>query len=148
MSWIRVTTAMAAAPERVWAEVADIESQPRWMQDAVAIRFSSAQRSGVGTAFECDTRVGPLRLVDRMEITDWDPPRALGIRHVGIVTGRGRFLLEPTDGGTRFTWEEELTFPWWLGAGAGGRLAAPVLAAVWRRSLHALKSLVERSPAV
>ena len=67
---------------------------------------------------------------------------------MGIVTGRGRFLLEPADAGTRFTWQEELMFPWWLGSGIGGRLAAPVLAAVWRRNLGNLKSLVESSPAV
>ena len=41
------------------------------MHDAVAIRFQSDQHRGVGTAFLCDTKVGPLKLVDRMEITDW-----------------------------------------------------------------------------
>ena len=49
---------------------------------------------------------------------------------------------------TRFTWEEELTFPWWLGAGAGGIAAGPVLRRVWRRSLRNLRSLVETSRAV
>ena len=39
----------------------------------------------------------------------------------GLVTGTGRFTLEPLDDGrrTRFTWEEELTFPWWLGGPLG-----------------------------
>ena len=52
-----------------------------------------------------------------MEITEWEPERAMGVRHDGLVTGTGRFTLEPLDDGrrTRFTWEEELTFPWWLG---------------------------------
>ena len=148
MTTVRVGTTIAASPEQVWAALEDLGSHTRWMEDAVAIRFTSPQRSGVGTTFECDTRVGPLRLLDRMEVTEWDPPRALGIRHAGVVTGRGRFLLEPVGEATRFTWEEELIFPWWLGAGVGGIAAGPVLRRVWRRSLRNLRSLVETSRAV
>jgi hypothetical protein len=139
---------MAAAPEQVWRAIEDIESQTRWMEDAVAIRFTSPQRSGVGATFECDTRVGPLRMVDRMEVTEWERPRVLGILHKGIVTGRGRFLLEPVAAGTRFTWDEELDFPWWMGGAAGGAAAAPVLRRVWTRNLHTLKTLVEGPNAV
>ena len=77
---------------------------------------------GVGTSFRCDTKVGPIKLVDHMEITDWVPASAMGVRHVGLVTGTGRFTLTPIDLGrrTRFGWEESLRFPWWLG-GRGRR---------------------------
>ena len=57
-----------------------------------------------------------------------DARSAMGVRHVGVVTGTGRFTLTPIDLGrrTRFTWDESLTFPWWLGgplgALVGGRL--------------------------
>jgi uncharacterized protein YndB with AHSA1/START domain len=140
---IRVSTTIEASPEAVWSAVEDVGTHTRWMEDAVAIRFMTAQTSGVGTEFECDTRVGPLRTVDRMTITAWEPPRVLGVRHVGMVTGSGRFLVEPAGAGTRFTWEEELRLPGWMGGRAGGVVAAPLLRAVWRRSLRNLKSLVE-----
>ena len=113
------------------------------MEDAVDIRFISATRSGVGTTFDCDTRVGPLRLTDRMVVTEWDPPRAMGIRHTGVVTGVGRFVLAPSGRGTAFAWEERLTFPAWVGGGLGGAAAAPLLRRVWRRNLQNLKALVE-----
>jgi carbon monoxide dehydrogenase subunit G len=145
---ISVQTTIAAPPERVWAEIEDIGSHVRWMEDAVAIRFTSAERSGEGAAFDCDTKLGPFHLTDRMVVTEWDPPRALGIRHAGVVTGTGRFLLEPSVSGTRFTWEEELDFPARMGGGVGGTLAAPLLRWVWRRNLANLKSLVEGPPAV
>jgi len=145
---IRATATMAASPEQVWAVIEDVESQTRWMEDAAAIRITSSQRSGVGTTFDCDTQVGPFRLLDRMEVTEWDPPRVLGIRHTGIVTGRGRFLLETAGGGTRFTWDEDLTFPWWMAGPAGGTVATPLLRRVWNRNLRNLKSLVERLEAV
>ena len=68
-----------------------------WMHDAVAIRFTGEQTRGVGTRFLCDTRVGPITLVDRMEITEWEPAAVMGVRHTGIVTGSGRFTLEAID---------------------------------------------------
>jgi uncharacterized protein YndB with AHSA1/START domain len=142
-----VSTVIAAPPEAVWAAVEDVGSHVEWMADAEAIRFVGDQRQGVGTRFVCDTKVGPLRLADRMEITEWEPPTAMGVRHSGLVTGTGRFTLRPEGEGTRFTWAEELTFPWWLGGPlgelVGGRL---VLAAVWRRNLAALAALVEGRP--
>jgi uncharacterized protein YndB with AHSA1/START domain len=140
---IRVATTIAAPPEKVWAAIEDISSHVRWMEDAVAIRFTSATRSGVGAAFDCDTKIGPFRLTDRMVVTDWDPPRAMGIRHAGVVTGIGRFVLAPVAGGTAFAWEEDLSFPAWMGGALGGAAAVPLLRRVWRRNLANLKSLVE-----
>ena len=52
------------------------------------------------------------------------------------MTGRGRFTLSGTgDGGTRFTWEERLRFPWWMAGPFGAVVAAPVLRIIWRRNL-------------
>jgi len=141
---IRVSTTIDAPPGRVWDDVKDIGSHVEWMHDAVAIRFTSSRRSGVGTAFDCDTRVGPLRLTDRMEVTEWRPRRAMGIRHVGLVTGTGRFTLRRRRGGrTRFRWEEELVFPWWMGGPVGGLVGGQVLRLIWKRNLANLKRRVE-----
>jgi uncharacterized protein YndB with AHSA1/START domain len=142
---IRVEETILASPEAVWAAIEDISSHVRWMEDAVAIRFTSDAHSGVGAAFDCDTKVGPFRLTDRMVVTEWDPARALGIRHAGVVTGAGRFTLMPTSagGGTSFVWEEELRFPTWMGGAGGGAIGAPLLRRVWRRNLRNLKALVE-----
>jgi len=143
---IRVAIDIDASPERVWRVVEPVERHVDWMADAVAIRFTSERTRGVGTAFLCDTKVGPLRLTDRMEITEWDPGRAMGVRHVGIVTGTGRFTLAALDGGarTRFAWEETLRFPWWMGGPLGGLVGGSlVLRAIWRRNLRALRRLCE-----
>lgn len=148
MTRIRVEQTIAAPPEQVWAAIEDISSHVRWMEDAVAIRFTSQARSGVGASFDCDTKVGPFRLTDRMAVTEWDPPRALGIRHTGVVAGAGRFVLSPVIGGTSFAWEEELRFPAWAGGRLGGAATAPILRRVWRRNLSNLKSLVEGGAAV
>lgn len=144
MAGIRVSTVIDAPPAQVWDHVRDIASHVRWMHDAEAIRFTSARRSGVGTTFDCDTRVGPFRLTDRMEVTEWRPRRAMGVRHVGVVTGTGVFTLRPVGRGrTRFTWRERLRFPWWMGGELGAVVGGEVLRVIWKRNLRNLKALVE-----
>lgn len=146
MSRITVSIDLDATPARVWTIVEPIERHVDWMADAVAIRFHNDQTRGVGTSFACETKVGPIRLTDQMEITEWVPGEAMGVRHTGVVTGTGIFTLAPLDEGrrTRFTWSEQLTFPWWLGGPigevVGGNL---VMKAIWRRNLKSLKRLVD-----
>ncbi len=142
---IAVAIAIDAAPAEVWRIVEPIEDHVRWMQDAVTIRFVGDQRRGVGTRFLVDTKVGPLKLTDDMTVTDWLEGEAMGVRHTGVVTGVGRFALEPIGpGGTTFSWTEDLHFPWWLGGSLGGRVGRVVLGAIWRKNLRALKAVVEQ----
>jgi carbon monoxide dehydrogenase subunit G len=144
MTHICVRSTIDAPADAVWARLADIADHVRWMADAEAIRFTGERRSGVGTTFECDTRIGPLRITDVMEVTEWREGRSLGVRHTGIVSGAGRFVLG--GGGrasTRVTWDERLRFPWWLGGPLAGLVAAPVLRRVWRGNLRRLGSLVQ-----
>lgn len=144
MPRVRARVTIDAPPRRVWAEVADVARHVEWMADAVAIRFVGRRRSGVGTVFDCDTRIGPFRLVDRMEITEWRPGRAMGVRHTGLVTGDGRFTLRRAKGGrTRFTWDERLVFPWWMGGPVGAAAGSVVLRQVWAANLRRLKTMVE-----
>ncbi len=141
---IRVGITIDAPPATTWAVVEPIEHHVDWMVDADSIRFTSSQTRGVGTAFDCVTKVGPIRLTDRMAVTEWEPGKRMGIRHDGIVTGQGRFTLRRSRGGrTRFTWNEKLIFPWWMGGPAGAIAAKPVLRAIWRRNLRRLKTIVE-----
>ncbi len=142
---IRVAITIDAPPDAVWRAIEPIERHTDWMADAVSITFTSAARRGVGTRFDCVTRLGPFRTTDRMAVTEWEPRRAMGIEHRGIVTGTGRFTLRRRrHGRTRFTWTEQLTFPRRLGGAPGALVAKPLLRAVWRRNLRRLKRLVER----
>jgi hypothetical protein len=146
MARVRCEVEIDALPDEVWAHVADIERHTDWMRDAHEIRMLTEQTSGVGTRYECDTKIGPLKLTDVMEIIDWRPAVAMGVRHEGVVTGAGLFTLTPIDldRRTRFAWTEELRFPWWLagpfGATVGGHT---VLSAIWNRNLRDLKAQIE-----
>jgi hypothetical protein len=73
-----------------------------------------------------------------MEFTEWESPRAMGVTHTGLFTGTGRFTLEPSGDGTKFTWTETVRFPWYLGGPVGAFIARPVLATVWKANLRGL----------
>lgn len=147
MARIKVSATIDASPAEVWDVVRHVDRHVDWMTDAEAIHFTSPRREGKGTTFDCHTRVGPFRLTDRMEITRWRPGRAMGVRHVGLVTGEGAFTLRPVRRSrgdrTRFTWQERLVFPWWMGGPVGGIAGGRVLELVWRRNLLRLKSMIE-----
>lgn len=137
---------IGAPPAQVWEEVRQIERHVDWMADAVEIRFLSDQRDGAGTTFDCVTKVGPIKVTDQMTITEWRPSRAMGVRHEGLVTGSGLFTLAGLRRGrTRFTWDEELAFPWWMGGKVGGAIGGVVIRRIWKRNLRVLKALVESS---
>jgi carbon monoxide dehydrogenase subunit G len=144
MGRIQVQTTINATPEQVWASLEDVATHVQWMADAEAIRFRSDQTSGVGCVFECDTKVGPLRLTDVMEITEWVDGSIMGVRHTGLVTGTGRFELVPDgDAHTTFTWDEKLVFPWWMGGPVGGVVGGVILRQLWKGNLRRLKATVE-----
>ena len=143
MSRVRVATFINASRGEVWEAVRDIASHTQWMEDAVGIRFTSAKHEGVGTTFDCDSRLGPFRLTDRMEVTEWSPGRVMGVKHVGAVTGVGRFTLKRRKGGTVFVWKETLTFPRWMGGPIGAAVAAPLFKRMWKKNLRNLKRRIE-----
>ena len=156
MGDISVSIDIDASPRAVWGVIKRIEDHVAWMSEAVAIRFLTERTHGTGTKFLCDTKVGPIKLVDHMEITEWVPwpdpgdgrssIAKIGVQHTGLVTGIGVFALEPLEGGslTRFSWSEQLRFPWFLGGRLGAALGARfVLTPIWRRNLRALRHIVE-----
>lgn len=149
MTQISVSAEYDATPEQVWSAIEPIETHVDWMADAEVIRFITDQTGGVGTRFECVTAIGPIRLTDRMEVTEWEPGRSMGVRHDGLVTGTGRFTITPLDGGrrSRLSWDEELRFPWWLGGPVGARIGGQtVMRRIWAGNLERLRTLVGREP--
>ena len=143
---IEVTTDIDAPPAGVWAVLEPVESHVEWMADAERITFRTEQHRGVGTEFECLTRVGPLSTTDVMTVTEWEPRSVMGIEHRGAVVGRGRFTLHPLAARrTRFRWEEELHFPLWMGGPVGEIVAKPILTRIWAGNLRRLRERVEHA---
>lgn len=141
---LEISVTVDAPPDRVWAELEQIEQHTEWMRDATEIRFVGEARRGAGTTFECDTRVGPLTTTDVMEITAWEPNERMAVEHRGAVSGSGEFTLHPVgDGRTEIRWSEDLRFPWYFGGPAGARGSRPILRRLWQGNLERLAERID-----
>jgi len=141
MAKIRVSTTIDAPVAEVWEYVRCIQSHTEWMADAESISFSSDQTEGLGTQFNCVTKIGPIKLTDKMVITQWVEQSCIGVRHQGLVTGEGRFTLSPAGTNrSQFCWTEELHFPLWMGGPLRNIVGGRILEWVWRRNLKTLRS--------
>lgn len=125
-------------PHIVWADVSRMESHAEWMADAEGIDVVSKVHRGVGTVLRVPTRIGPLRTVDWIIVTDWIEGRSIRVVHVGLVSGEGEFRIEPHGDATLFVWDESLTLPLLFGGRIGELVARPIIAGIWRGNLRRL----------
>ncbi len=135
---IQVAIDIDAPIDTVWDDLAQLETHSEWMRDADSIEFVGEQRQGVGTKIRVPTRIGPLRTVDEIEFTSWEPPTLMAISHRGLFTGTGDISLRTTAAGTIVTWREEVQFPLRFAGPLGEFVAAPILRLVWKSNLKRL----------
>jgi uncharacterized membrane protein len=131
---------------RVWAELTDIEGQPRWMTEMDGVRVLSDGPVGVGTRAEADIRILGVPITDPVIITAFDAPRRFAVRHEGAFTGEGVIELEPGADGTStiVTWNETLVAP--VLPELAALLGRPILEAIFQADLHRLRELIEEPP--
>jgi uncharacterized protein YndB with AHSA1/START domain len=136
-----------APVERVWAEVADIEGQPRWMTDMKSVRMDPPAGGGVGARGVATVRMLGITVEDPVTVTEFDPPTRYAVRHEGVFTGTGRMVLEPGADGTTtiLRWEEALVAP--VVPHFAAVVTAPLFRSVFQRDLERLRDLVEGSSA-
>ena len=119
-----LTVDVDAPVEQTWAGVTDWARQGEWML-GTRVWPTAQDGQGVGGGIEAITGVGPLGVLDRMEITLWEPPSRCHVLHLGrVVRGTGAMEVEPLPGDrSRFVWREDLDLP----LGVLGRLGWPLV---------------------
>jgi uncharacterized protein YndB with AHSA1/START domain len=128
---------------RVWAALADIEAQPRWMRDMKSVRLIDPPPVRVGTRAVATVRVFGLAVRDPVTVTAFEPPVRFAIRHEGTFGGEGMMSLEAgADGTTTIVrWDEMLIAPLlpftWRAA------ATPVFGRIFQADLARLAALIE-----
>lgn len=137
---ITVVRSMAFPRPIVWEHLADIASHATWMKEAATIEFTSSRRAGVGTVIDVPTRVGPFVTKDRIEFTAWNEPSDLSVRHSGVISGTGTFMLDEMGPSlTTVTWQESIGLTLRLGGRLGELIARPIITRIWERNLKDLE---------
>src|SRR5207244_2343162 len=104
---ICASVTIAAPPDAVWNELADLEGQPRWMTDLKSVRLLTPPPLGVGSRAEGIVRIFGVPIHDPVTIVESEPPRRYAIRHAGPVAGHGLIeLKQDRAGDTAVSWEE------------------------------------------
>ena len=94
-----------ASPRAVWDVVADIEGHGAWQVDVADIRMTSTRRRGAGTSYDVRARIGPIRMVIPMTITEWRDRRSVSTRYDGSLRGQGTITVKRHGRGrTKVTW--------------------------------------------
>ena len=128
--------------EQVFEFVCDLENDPKWTPGTV-MRRTSQGPLGVGTTFEQHDRFMGRRMNFSVEVTDYEPPRKIGLKTTsGQLSFGGHRMFEPVnEGATRVTFAGEGHAPGLM------KLAEPLLAAAGERRLRVqlgnLKRLLE-----
>lgn len=161
---LSVSVEVAAPQQRVWDVLVDWPRQGEWIP-ATTVRVVGSGRhgvgghgvaghgvagqgaggqgaggQGVGGRIEARTGFGPFRVLDRMIITEWQPPRRCAVEHTGRVI-RGAAWFEVLDGGagrSRVVWTERLAAPFGLPDAVVGLLLRPATALLFRAALRRL----------
>jgi uncharacterized protein YndB with AHSA1/START domain len=105
------TIAVRRSPEQVFAVLDDLEQAPRWMPAIKRIDvLTPGMRMGVGFKWRETRRVlGILRMKVVLVVTAHEAPRTWGLTfNDGKVQATATFELEPTPGGTKVTFVEDV----------------------------------------
>ena len=131
---------IAAAPEAVWAILADPGSWPEWDSGVAQVEGRAEKGSKLKLTTEADPgKAWPLK------VAEVDPPRRMvftGGMPLGLFKGERAYVLEPGGAGTRFRMREQFTGPL---APLIGR-SIPDLKPSFDQFAAGLKARAERSP--
>lgn len=135
--------------EVLWRTVTDWPGQSDWML-GTRVELTSGDGRSVGSTLRAVTGLGPLGVVDPMEITEWTErpggPRRAVVTHTGhVVQGEGVFaVVELGPRRSRFLWSELLDVPFGALGRAGWPLVRPALRAGVAASLRTMARRTEQ----
>jgi hypothetical protein len=139
-----------APAEAVWAYVTDWERQGEWML-GTRVRVTGGDGRGAGTTLRAVTGLGPLGVVDTMEVVAFTPPSGeqpgrAAVRHTGrVIRGEGYFEVVPLGPQRcRFTFTELIDLPLGALGRLGWPLARPVVKAGFDASLRRMARRLAR----
>ncbi len=130
---------IAAAPARIWQFLIDPDQVLKWCITFKKFQYTGDQRSGAGTPLYIEEDAGNGLAKMQFIVQEWRENEKLDLRMVKGANYRSyeqHMLLEPSNGGSRFTYSEELVLPY----GVLGRLIGLLAERMSARTLHTMLS--------
>lgn len=143
--YVTMSVDINAPPERVWEFLVKPEMAKAWFHSLEEYEWTS-QLSGVGSTFHWLERTGGREYNLDFETTEWEPPHVFGFSMVKgdfFKSYDERWVIEAIDGGSRFTFNDRLEFPYGPLGSVIGFFAARTARKVGVDVLAELKRLAE-----
>jgi uncharacterized membrane protein len=140
---VEESIAIAAPRELVWPHVAEPTGYSEFMVGSSWKLIPDEPSSGLRARFWLNVDVGSTDLGGTVELVEFDPPHELAWTNVSGIDNRGRWILRERDGGTEVTMRFSYQVPGGVLALIASRLSAPMMRRDVRKSLAALKALLE-----
>jgi uncharacterized protein YndB with AHSA1/START domain len=133
---------IAAAPEAVFAALADPDAHPRWRPAVETFRLLGEPPLGLGSRIEEIVRYRGKEYRSLVEVERFEPPRAIAFRALeAVFPFTLAAFVEPAAGGSRFRFVLDFERPRFLG------VPVPFFGVLMGRSMQeeaeGLKELVE-----
>ena len=137
---------MHAPPEKIWPFFVEPEKVLQWYSTIRRFEYSSSQRRGVGTPIYIEEQAGPSLMKTHFEAVEWEENKQIALSMVsgsGVKSYQQVWSLEPTSTGCKFTFMEEIEFPFGIIGKGIGFFAQRMSEATVRKIQLKLKSLAE-----
>ncbi len=122
MGTFEVVRTVHADRDRVFAVVADFRAHGDYIP--LTTIHAGQEAIGPGWRFTGRTGVGPVALIDRMEVTRWEPGRGFRVDKLGpVLDGWGELHLSADGPDTRLVWRERIV----VRPAAVGLVLGPIL---------------------
>ena len=132
-----------SSQKAVFDYLTDWEKQSDWIKFTTVHQLSNAPKEDVNLL--AITRLGPIKLLDTMVVTDWQPYERIVVEHTGrLILGKGIFSVKRlTSNSCEFTWQEITPVPFSQVGVIALAIIKPLLRIPFNLSLKKLKSNIE-----
>ena len=133
-----------ADQQTIFNYVADWEKQSDWILFTTVKKLANTAHQQKPMLL-ATTKFGPLKFVDTMIVTDWQPYDRIVVEHTGrIILGKGIFTIHIiSDNSCEFVWQEITPVPFGFIGRAGLVIIKPLINSMFGMSLKKLKSNIE-----